>query len=197
MGSDKARLDWAGRPLVVRIVETLAAAVDGPIVVAAAPGQRLPGLPPALRARASRVEDPWPHGGPLVGFVTGLRALAEHDTSPAAVAVLAVDLPRIQAAHVRRVLTLLEAEPDADAVVPELDGRLQPLAAAWRPRVLPVAQALVADGGASMRALLAAIAVRTVTARDLLADAVIARTDPDLAGLRDVDEPGDLPPTPR
>ncbi len=66
MGTDKALLDWHGVPLVVHVYEAVTAAVDGPVVVVGAPGQRLP--VPALA-------DPEPHRGPVVGLGVGLRAV--------------------------------------------------------------------------------------------------------------------------
>lgn len=66
MGTDKALLDWHGVPLVQHVYEAVKAAVDGPVVVVRAPGQQLP---------VPAIEDPIPHGGPVVGVKTGLEAV--------------------------------------------------------------------------------------------------------------------------
>lgn len=202
MGADKASLVLHGRPLLVHVVDALAVALDGPIVLAAAPGQALPDLPDlpgphgASSCRPLRVDDPRPGAGPLVGFTSGLRALLACEPGLGSVVLVAVDLPGLRSEHVRRVVDLLAAAPSAWAAVPDLDGRLQPLAAAWRPDVLPIAERLVADGEGGLRPLLAAVEVRRVSAAELLADPRLAAVDPDLAGFRDVDAPEDLPRDP-
>ena len=71
MGTDKAVLEWHGRPLVVHVAEAVLAAIDGPVVVVAAPDQELPPLPPRVERAVDAVADQ----GPLEGIRTGLEAL--------------------------------------------------------------------------------------------------------------------------
>lgn len=198
MGTDKAALTVDGVALLERVVAALCSAVTGPIVIASAAGRGLPVLPDDLARRVVRVDDPVPDAGPLIGLASGLRAVLAQPARPESVAVLSVDLPWVAAEHVRRLLDLLEGDSSIDAVVPLLDGRPQPLAAAWRTHVLPTADRLIDAGERGLRPLLAAVRVRRASAADVIEGSPLARLDPALSGLRDVDRPGDLttpPPT--
>lgn len=136
MGTPKALLDWHGVPLVVHVARAVAAATGGRTVVVGAPGQDLP-------AGLDVVSDPEPHRGPLLGLITGLRAL---DAERAF--VCATDQPR---AH--ELLPALLAAPRADVVA--YAG--QPLGALYATRVATVAAARLKAGDASLRGLLAAV----------------------------------------
>jgi molybdopterin-guanine dinucleotide biosynthesis protein A len=80
------------------------------------------------------------------------RALEE---VPDRVFILGVDLP-LAAAPVLRAIAALSLEGDAPAVVPLADGRLQPLCAVWRRRLLPEVLDRIARGDLSLHALLEA-----------------------------------------
>src|SRR6478609_3447865 len=86
MGRPKAALEWHGSTLLYRAAAILSRAVDGPIVVVAAPGQQLPELPVGVDV----VEDPIEGQGPMVGVATGLAAVAER--APVAF-VCSTDMP--------------------------------------------------------------------------------------------------------
>lgn len=73
------------------------------------------------------VEDERPNLGPVAGLAAGLGA-ATGDV----VAVLGADTPFITAGLVEGLLRELEAAPDADVVIPEVEGRAQRLCAAYR-----------------------------------------------------------------
>ena len=96
MGAAKAGLDWHGSTLLYRAAAVLGRAVDGPVIVVAAPGQELPELP----AGVAVVEDPVEGLGPMQGLAAGLAALA--DRADAAFAC-STDLPFLHPAFVRRV----------------------------------------------------------------------------------------------
>jgi molybdopterin-guanine dinucleotide biosynthesis protein A len=142
MGRPKAELDWHGVPLVVHVARAVARAVDGPVVVVAAPDQALPdGL--------TIVRDPVAHRGPLQGLALGLAAL---NTERAF--VCATDQP-----HAHEVLPTLLAEREADVVA--YAG--QPLGALYRTALAALADERL-DADASLKGLLAA--VDTVTLPD-------------------------------
>ena len=144
MGTPKAGLEWHGSTLLAHVAGLVGAAA-GTVVVVRAPGQELPGLPAGVRV----TEDAREGRGPLEGLRTGLRAL-EPEVEAAYVA--AVDLPFLTPGAVRRALgALVEG---AQAAVPRAGGRAHPLAAAYRPAVLPVVDALLAEGRARMGDLL-------------------------------------------
>lgn len=123
MGTDKALLDWHGVPLVVHVYEAVKAAVDGPVVVVAAPGQLLP--VPAVR-------DPEAYRGPVVGLKVGLEAVGMRAF------VCGTDQP---VAHA--VLPELLRAREADVVAYEGE----PLGALYKP------QLALPDGGSLMEAL--------------------------------------------
>lgn len=197
MGAPKAWLDWHGSPLVRRVAGLLLRAVPGPVVLVRAAGQPLPPLPP----RVTVVADPEPDLGPLAGLATGLAELAGRGV-PVAFAC-SVDLPLLHPALVGAVLAALApdaagpgvAEPPGEqttqAAAPEVDGRLQPLAAAYRTGLAAVAAGLVAAGDRRATALLQAGRTVRLDRERLLADPALAAADPQLRSLLNLNRPED------
>jgi molybdenum cofactor guanylyltransferase len=144
MGVPKASLEWHGSTLLARVAGVVGSAA-GPLIVVRAPSQELP----ALADRVRVVDDAREGRGPLEGLRAGLGAL---EPSVAAVYVAAVDLPFLSPQAVRRALGALAG--GGDAAVPRAGGRAHPLAAAYRPAVLPVVDALLAEGRMRMGDLL-------------------------------------------
>jgi molybdenum cofactor guanylyltransferase len=155
MGSPKALLDWHGEPLVHRVARILGQ-VCAPVIVVAAPGGELP-LPPGVEL----VADAAPDRGPLEGVAAGVGALAGRAE---AAFLAAVDLPLLDPALVRALLAEL---PGHDAAVPVLDGRDQPLAAAYRVPTLARARGLLDAGRARALDLLEGVRVRRLDAEVL------------------------------
>jgi len=135
MGTPKAALDWHGQPLLERVVGVLRRAGAAPIVVVRAPGQELPDL----GGRAEVVEDANEGRGPLEGIAAGLRAVAGRAE---AAYISSTDVPLLDPAFVRGVVDALHGE--VDIAVPEADGRMHPLAAAYRTSLLPLVEELLA-----------------------------------------------------
>lgn len=152
MGRDKAFVEVGGVPLAAIAAAALRGAGAAPIVAVGGDAERLAalGLDP--------VADRWPGAGPLGGIVTALSA------APAGVVVvLACDLPFVTAEAVEAVAGALG---DADAAVPEVGGRLEPLLAAYRDTcTAPFTEALAAGRGA-VRDALARVRVERVTLAD-------------------------------
>ena len=145
-GLDKAALELADRTL---LDHALAAVADADEVVVVGPP-----APAPARVRFTR-EDP-PGGGPLAGVAAGVAALAPGHRR---VVVLAVDMPRVTAETVRR---LLEASETADAAwLTDRDGRRQ-LAGAVDPSLVPGPEEA---RGAPARVLMTAGVVHDVPAR--------------------------------
>jgi molybdenum cofactor guanylyltransferase len=121
------------------------------------------------------VVDRWPGRGPLGGLLS-----AAHEASATRIFALAGDAPLVTADVVN---TLLAAWQEGDeAVVPEHDGRLEPLAALYdREAVLREAWECLHGDDASMHALLARLRLRSV-AYDAHAFANV-NTSEDLAAL--------------
>jgi molybdopterin-guanine dinucleotide biosynthesis protein A len=137
MGTPKAALEWHGSTLLRRTTGILSRVTGGPVVVVRAAGQPLPALPPDVEV----VDDPREGKGPVQGIAAGLAALAGR----ADIAFISsTDMPFLHPAFVRRVLRAVE--DGADVGLPIARGYPQPLAAAYRITLGPVAERLVAAG---------------------------------------------------
>lgn len=123
MGTAKAALVIDDEQLLGRVVRSLVdAGADDVLVVGGDPAL-------ASDAGARHAIDRWPGEGPLGGLITGL-ALVATDLA----VVCACDLPDVDPTIVRSLAAALAADERADAVIPEVGGRSQPLLAAYRRR---------------------------------------------------------------
>ena len=120
-GADKPGLRVGGRPLLDRVLGACADA--GTTVVVADP------RPTARPVRWAR-EDP-PGAGPVAALDAGLR-----HTTAEVVVVLSADLPFLEVATVRRLLTALRSSGAEGVLLTDADGRDQPLVAAYRASAL-------------------------------------------------------------
>jgi len=162
-------------------VSVLAEVVDGPVVVVASPGQELPVLPPGI----TLVEDPIEGRGPMQGIATGLRAVSG---GAWAAFVSSTDLPFLHPAFVRRVLGELTTV-DVDVVLPFVRGHRQPLAAAYLTSLADTVGELVAAGRLATGMLFERCVVRELDEAELLADSELARSDPNLDSVVNVNTP--------
>jgi molybdenum cofactor guanylyltransferase len=168
MGADKALLVVAGRPMALRVAESLEAAGGDEVVCVGGDGAALGAL--GLRV----VPDEAPGEGPLAALVTALEALPDR-----AVLVVACDLVAPDPAAMAATVRALHGS-GADVAVPVLDGTPQWTHAAWAPSALaPLRAALTAGERAIHRA-----------ARHLVV-CTVAGLDP--SALVDADHPSDLP----
>jgi molybdenum cofactor guanylyltransferase len=183
MGRPKADLEWHGSTFLYRTSALLARTVDGPVVVVAAPGQKLPGLP----AGVTVVEDPVEGLGPMQGVAAGLAAVADR----AAMAfVCSTDMPFLHPAFVRRVLRGL-AESGADMVLPVARGFRQPLAAGYRTSLAGLITRLIGEGDLRPGMLFKHCEVAQLEDPQLLADTALARFDSALESVVNVNTPED------
>lgn len=152
MGRDKARLPFLGMPLAVRVLERLRPCARRLLVVANDDAGYVP--PDVLLVR-----DVFPGRGPLAGLHAGLLA-SDADLN----LVVGCDLPFASAAA---GLLLAGSIGDADAAVPVVGGRPQPLHALYRRRCLCAAEELLARGRPALMGLLERVRVRWVEERAL------------------------------
>jgi len=159
MGRDKARLSVASEPLWRRQRCILTEAGAGRVVFALRPGQRR--FAPELEI----VRDTWRGIGPMAGLHAALS-----DCRTAWLAVVAVDLPRVEAEWFRRLAQV--CEPGRGAVGVNAEGFFEPFAAIY-PREAQGELARAAQSGRHslqpvLRALVRAGCMRTVriSARD-------------------------------
>lgn len=171
MGLDKALLVMDGERLVDRAVRKLAGICDELLL---APGPHRP-----LRIVGVReVEDAEPGVGPLGGLIGGLEA-ASHEL----VAVLAVDHTEADP----RVLTALaDAWSGEAAVVPEVDGRVQPLHAVWARSAATDLRRLLVGGDRSLRQVFGHLDIR------IAGPETWGEADPTGQFARNVNRPEDL-----
>lgn len=182
MGSSKPSLGWHGSTLVRRVVGIVARGVDGPVVVVRSPGQSLPSLPDAFEV----LDDLEEGRGPLGGLSTGLEALAGRGE----VAYLSsTDVPFLHPAFVRRVVNGMSA--GVDACVPCVRGFRQPLAAAYRVNLGPLVQSLLASDRLRVSSLLESCHWRALDEAALLADPDLARFDPGLESVMNLNDSPD------
>jgi len=142
MGRTKASLPFGEELLLQRAVRILSA-VASPIIVVAARDQVLPQLP----AHVEIIRDESEGEGPLPALVHGLQAL--HGRTDIAF-VSACDLPFLDAETIGRILNSLES---GEVAAPYTDGRVHPLAAAYRLSVLPKLLELQAAGERKLQRL--------------------------------------------
>ena len=182
MGTPKAALEWHGSTLLRRTTGILARVTDGPVLVVRAPGQELPALPPQVEV----VEDPAEGLGPVQGLAAGLAALSGR----ADIAfVSSTDMPFLHPAFVRRVLRAVA--DGADVGLPLARGYPQPLAAAYRVTLAPVAMRLVEQRRLRPAFLFEECQVTRLDEAALRADPVLAALDPGLDSVVNVNSPDD------
>ena len=172
-GLDKALIDFAGRPLAVRVFDALGPLTDDLLVVS---NNRA-----AFESLGVRVVADWdPPCGPLGGIAAGLRA-ARHDLALFA----ACDMPFLDGTFLLTLAGRAEAAR-VDAVVPLLDGQYEPLHAVYRKSCLPAVERCLAAG--DYRAFAFYDAVRLVT----IPESDWRLLDPDGRSLANVNTPDDL-----
>jgi molybdopterin-guanine dinucleotide biosynthesis protein A len=199
MGTPKAALEWHSSTLLRRVTGIVARAVDGPVIVVRAPGQRLPALDPRVLVR----EDPEEGRGPMVGLAVGLAAAAEY--APVAF-VCSTDLPFLHSAFVTAVLRGFDPAPTAspdsappdsvptvspDVVLPKVGGHRQPMAAGYRTDLAARVEKLIDAQRMRPAHLFEEVPVRQLDEASLLADARLAGADPTLESVFNVNTPDD------
>lgn len=182
MGSPKAALEWHGSTLLRRVTGIVARSVDGPVVVVSAPGQALPALDPAVEVVADEREG----RGPLQGLATGLAAVGDRAEGAY---VSSTDVPLLHPAFVQRVLGALDDQ--IDVVLPEVGGFRQPLSAAYRTGLVATVQNLIEDDLMRPAFLFERSRVLHLGEADLLKGGALARLDPGLASVSNLNERAD------
>ena len=185
MGTPKAALDWHGSTLLYRTVGIVARAAGGPVVVVRASGQDLPELPKTVTV----VDDPREGKGPVQGIAAGLAALAGQAE---AAFITSTDLPFLHPAYIGRVLRALgPCDGGPDVALPVARGYQQPLAAAYRTSLAELAERLVKEDRLRPAFLFQECTVERLDDAALLTDPVLARLDPGLDSVLNVNTPDD------
>lgn len=149
LGRDKAMIQFAGRPLVVHVAQTLARVAD-PVLLAPGTAGRLGSL------GYGEVADPEGAHGPLAGLVAGLTA-SPHE----AMAVAAVDMPFVSTDLFDLLAGLRDGE---EAVIPIGPRGPEPLHGVYATSALPAMRRQLAAGHLAVREALDHLRVRYVRA---------------------------------
>ena len=176
MGRDKATMPCPGTPHLTMVEHTVAVLGSrcDPVLVVAAPGQRLPVLDAVV------LRDDVPSSGPLSATACGLRAAAAAGARWAFVS--AVDMPYLTVKLVDDLARVCAVDPAVDIALP-FDGRDHFLAGVYRTALASRIEALLAAGRCSMRSL-----VETVVAERV-------RLAPGARVLTNLNAPDDAPIT--
>lgn len=144
-GTDKTRAELGGRRVLERVLDSAASVTSDVVVVGSWAPQGW-----------SHHPEPEPGLGPLAALAHGLSAV--HGTW---VLVLGGDHPLLVPALLE-LLAQRARQSSADVVLPEHDGRDQPLVACYRRSIVPVAERVLASGARSLRSLLVEVSVERV-----------------------------------
>jgi molybdopterin-guanine dinucleotide biosynthesis protein A len=131
MGTDKAFLELAGKPLVLRVVQ-LARQVTPEVTIV--------GDPAKFAEFGPVIEDVYRNRGPLGGIHAALtNSQAEWNL------MLAVDVPFVTAEFLKYLLARAQSSP-AEVTVPSVDKYFQPLCGVYRKSFLTLADRALSEG---------------------------------------------------
>jgi len=154
MGTDKAFLELAGKPLIVSAVKLAREAVGDVKIV---------GDPRKFAAFGPVIEDVYRDRGPLGGIHAALtNSAAEWNL------ILAVDLPFVPAQFLKYLLARAESS-GATVTVPSVGGYFQPLCAVYRKPFLSVADRGLSQGTNKIDQLFREVTLCTVSEVDMIA----------------------------
>ena len=139
MGTDKAFLDWRGRPLWEQQLEKLRALAPSRLLLSCRTEQAIPS-----REDVRQVDDEWAGCGPLGGVASCLRAC-----DAPLLAVLGIDLPLLPAEFLRDLLT--HCSDQCGAVISLTGDYFEPLAAVYPAAMLALAEEHLADRRLAMQ----------------------------------------------
>jgi len=191
----KAACDVGGETLLGRVAAAVAPVIAELLVVGGDP------LPADLRKRFGglrQLADSQSGAGPLAAVRDGLadichrRSLASRPL-PAAVLLVACDLPLLRPSLVRALLGWLPPPPATAAwVIPEIGSQPQYLFSVCRPALLGPLEAFLATGRRDLRGFATAFAGQAPDQVLMIPPAAWQQIDPQGVAGRDIDTPADL-----
>lgn len=152
MGSDKALLELAGKPLIARTVE-LALKMTSDVTIV--------GDPEKYVAYGPVVRDVFPGHGPLGGIHAGLRA-SKSDMN----LIIAVDLPFLEARFLEYLIARA-ARSGATVTVARCGNYFQPLCAVYRKDFANLAEQALIAGRNKIDALFDGVSLCAISEQDL------------------------------
>lgn len=170
-GVNKARLEVGGRPLLERVLDSVAPLSSQLLVVGHLAGD----LP---HGRAQVVPDLFPDGGSLGGIFTGLLH-SKHDLA----IVVGCDMPFLSTDLLRLILA---SSRGWDVTVPRIGPYQEALHAAYRRSCIPVFRDALESGRRRIVDCYARVRLREIPEEEL------RRLDPELRSFLNVNTPEDL-----
>lgn len=155
MGQNKALLPIGDMTAVERVIKKTAPFSDEQLLITN-------DLPAFSFLNINMTEDMRPYEGPLAGLETAM-----HHVFAEWYFLTACDMPLIQTS-VLKYLSEFTGATEADAVIPEIEGRQHPLLALYRRKALPEVTACLSSNRRSVQALLDTITFDTVTENDMI-----------------------------
>ncbi len=175
MGRDKALELVGGEPLISRVISRMSEVADE-IVVVVNGIDRASHLP--LPQGAIVVVDAYPDKGALGGIFSGLRAGREDWAM-----VVACDMPFVNVALLKHIL---DQADECDAVVPILDGRPEPIHAAYSKVCLPAIERKILADDLKIAGFFEDVRVKFVAERE------VDKLDPDHLSFFNINTEQDL-----
>lgn len=136
-GRDKALVEFAGMPMLARMIEAVRGTSNDVKIVAA--------LGKYDTFAIEMVEDRWPGEGPLGGIVTALLRTRENEPECKWNLIVSCDMPFLTADWLR-FLVERAAKSDAQVILPHSEHGPEPLCACWRTDSVETLQAAFERG---------------------------------------------------
>jgi molybdenum cofactor guanylyltransferase len=156
-GRDKALVEFAGRPMLARMIEAVRGTSNDVRIVAASDKYEA--------FEIEIVEDRWPREGPLGGIVTALLHTREKEPVCEWNLIVSCDMPFLTAVWLR-FLVERAVKSDAQVVVPHSEHGPEPLCACWRTDAVETLQAAFERGVRKVTQGIALLRAEVLDARD-------------------------------
>lgn len=159
-GQPKGLLELNGEPLVVRQLRKMKSVCAEQMIITNEPDRYRPFIDPSVRI----LRDNYPNQGPMGGMEAAFSAASNEY-----VWVVGCDMPFLSANAAKQMYRLIETGGD-NAVIPIVDGRVQPLHGVYHRRCIESIRPLLETGERRLMSLLERICCRYVTVDELPAD---------------------------
>lgn len=175
LGKDKIRLEIDHESLLTRTINRLSP-VSADIIIVVAQDQEKPDVAGSLNFRV--IKDTHYRKGPLIGIYSGLEA--SHDEYSF---IVACDMPFL---NTELLQYMMKNADGFDAVIPLIDGEVEPLHAAYSRNCLQSIESMIQENNLKVRGLLDRVKVRYIEQSE------IDLYDPEHLSWFNINTPDDL-----
>jgi molybdopterin-guanine dinucleotide biosynthesis protein A len=156
-GRDKAIVEFAGKPMLARMVELIRGVTDD-VKIVAAPGKY-------AEFGVTIVKDRWPGEGPLGGIVTALLHTQNNEPDCVWNLILSCDMPFLTMDWMK-FLKERAANSAAQVVLPQSAHGLEPLCSYWRTDAVETLQLIFERGVRKVTEGISLLRTEVLDARD-------------------------------